>query len=59
MTRYYKFAVGETGGPKDMRYQSTFDDFDLDCKTGYGATPEEAIIDLLEMHGEHLKDFSR
>lgn len=59
MTRYYKFAVGETEGPKDMRYQATFDDFDLDCKTGYGATPEEAIIDLLAMHGEELKDFAR
>lgn len=59
MTRYYKFAVGETGVGGSNAFQSTFDDFDLDCKVGYGATPEEAIIDLLEMHGEKLKDFAR
>jgi hypothetical protein len=59
MTYYYTFAVGETGGPKECRYQACFDDFDLDCKTGMGPTPEEAIIELLEMHGDQLVRFSR
>ena len=58
-TRYYTFAVGETEGPPSMRYQATFDDFDLDCKTGMGPTPEEAIVELLEMHGETLVRFAR
>lgn len=58
-TRYYKFAVGETGGPPSMRFQACFEDFDLDCKTGMGPTPEEAIIELLEMHGEQLVRWSR
>lgn len=49
-TRHYKFAVGETGGPKELAFQACFDDFDLDCPTGMGATPEEAIIELLQLH---------
>ncbi len=56
---HYRFEVGETEGPPNMRFQATFNDFDLDCKTGYGPTPEDAIIDLLEMHGEHLVRFAR
>jgi hypothetical protein len=48
--RHYKFAVAETLGPPDMMFQACFDDFDLDCPTGSGPTPEEAIIDLLSLH---------
>jgi len=59
MTQYYTFAVGETGGPKEMRFQATLDDFDLDCKTGMGPTPAEAILELLEMHGEQLVRWNR
>jgi hypothetical protein len=56
---HYIFEVGETEGPPACRFQATFNDFDLDCKTGYGPTPEEAIIDLLEMHGEQLVRYNR
>jgi hypothetical protein len=59
VTRYYKFAVAESAGPKPLLFCATFDDFDLDCHTGYGETPEDAIIDLLQMHGEHLVRYNR
>jgi len=48
--RHYKFAVVENDyAPPSDRYQAALDDFDLDCDVGSGATPEEAIIRLLEM----------
>jgi hypothetical protein len=49
--RHYKFAVVENDyAPPSDRYQAAFDDFDLDCKTGSGPTPEEAIMDYLALH---------
>jgi len=45
------FAIAETDGPRDRRYQATFNDFDLDCPIGWGETEAEAIEDLLVMHG--------
>ena len=34
-------------GVSDMFYQATWGDYDLDCKVGYGSTPDEAASELL------------
>lgn len=40
--------VGRTDYPCDnMIYCATMDDYDLDCKVGYGRSEAEAIEDLL------------
>ena len=38
-------------GAKDMVYQATVGDYDLDCKCGYGSTPDDAKDDLLAQLG--------
>lgn len=34
--------------PADCRWHATVGDYDLDCEVGSGATPEEAIENLLD-----------
>jgi len=42
-------VVIETDAPiRDSRYMATYGDYDLDCMTGLGATPLDAIVDLLD-----------
>lgn len=41
--------VVDTDAPiADSRYMATFGDYDLDCMTGFGHTPLNAIVDLLD-----------
>lgn len=35
-------------GAHDMMYVATVGDYDLDCTCGYGHTPLNAIVDLLD-----------
>lgn len=35
----------------DYSYQATIGDYDLDCKCGYGYTPDEAKAELMEKMG--------
>lgn len=41
-------------GYQGWRYMATLGDYDLDCPTGTGDSPQTAIIDWLELHGETL-----
>lgn len=38
-------------GLSDMSYQATIGDYDLDCKCGYGYSPEEARNELMASLG--------
>jgi len=38
-------------GSEVMGYQATVGDYDLDCKCGYGSTPDDAKDDLLAQLG--------
>ena len=50
--RRFEFVVNDATYPvPGCRFIATLGDYDLDCATGSGNTPEEAIIDWLEMHG--------
>lgn len=37
-----------SGPGSDLRYCATFGGYDIDCLTGLGRTPLDAIVDLLD-----------
>jgi len=38
-------------GAADLSYQASIGDYDLDCKVGYGYTPDEAKAELMAQLG--------
>jgi hypothetical protein len=50
MERKVTITVWQTDAPfADSQWAACFDDYDLDCHTGTGPSPEEAIIELISL----------
>lgn len=50
--RKYTIVTEESlDAPSSHRWAACYNGFDLDVKTGTGATEEEAIIELISLHG--------
>lgn len=51
----FEFVVTENVFADDAsRFCATLGDYDLDCPTGFGETPADAIRDWLDMHEDKL-----
>lgn len=51
----YRFVVQEhVTAPASDRFVAMLGEYDLDSRIGIGSTPAEAILTLVEMHGEEL-----